>query len=92
MKTATERILLLFWSVIAALQLLRGLLNTFDFYAEPSLRHTEYVCFEALPDFFSISVAVEEDRRNIKLNQFWAQEDSNLRPRDYESPALTAEL
>jgi hypothetical protein len=22
----------------------------------------------------------------------WAQQDSNLRPRDYESPALTAEL
>src|SRR5690606_17374112 len=25
-------------------------------------------------------------------NQVWAQQDSNLRPRDYESPALTAEL
>ncbi len=25
-------------------------------------------------------------------NEIWARQDSNLGPRDYESPALTAEL
>ena len=26
---------------------------------------------------------------NARLLMWWAQQDSNLRPRDYESPALT---
>ena len=26
------------------------------------------------------------------FKEWWARQDSNLRPRDYESPALTAEL
>jgi hypothetical protein len=30
--------------------------------------------------------------RNWKLAIIWARQDSNLGPRDYESPALTAEL
>ena len=28
----------------------------------------------------------------LALNTWWAQQDSNLQPRDYESPALTVEL
>jgi hypothetical protein len=30
--------------------------------------------------------------RNRLLSEGWARQDSNLGPRDYESPALTAEL
>ncbi len=39
------------------------------------------------PDPSSPAVAV---RRLWK--DWWAQQDSNLQPRDYESPALTVEL
>lgn len=28
----------------------------------------------------------------IKIMSWWAHQDSNLEPRDYESPALTVEL
>jgi hypothetical protein len=32
------------------------------------------------------------NRKSEIENEIWARQDSNLGPRDYESPALTAEL
>jgi len=43
--------------------------------------------FEVLPTATGVFTHLaKEVLRNIKK---WAQQDSNLRPRDYESPALT---
>lgn len=39
-----------------------------------------------------VSWGTREIRGNPKDSNEWARQDSNLRPDDYESPALTAEL
>ena len=45
-------------------------------------------CADALRDTF-FGVACHPKLQGTRSEGWWAQQDSNLRPRDYESPALT---
>jgi hypothetical protein len=56
-------------------------------------RMIEKNAFIVLKDsFLTVIMRLPEHCRGTETPRGWARQDSNLGPRDYESPALTAEL